>query len=123
MALERLGASLDHSRFSKPAEVNRYISTPEQLLALRLAHELDDLAHKNLYLHWSKHLVSGLLEEALSFAIDAKARNKGALFAWKLKQLRVSWQEQGKNPYRDLPAEKKINKSRPVGKQQSLFAD
>lgn len=123
MALERLGASLDKARFSRPVEVNKYISTPEQLLALRLAHELDDLAHKNLYLHWSKHLAGGLLEETLSFVIDAKARNKGALFAWKLKQLRQQWQEQGKNPYRDLPVEKKTKKKHLAGKQQSLFAD
>lgn len=123
MALERLGESLDKSRFVRPVEVNKYISTPEQLLALRLAHTLDDLEHKNLYLHWSKHLSSALLEEALSFAIDANARNKGALFAWKLKQLRQSWQEQGKNPYRCLPVSKESKKKQQLGKQQSLFAD
>lgn len=121
MALERLSASLDVKRYQRPVEVNKYVSTPEQLLALRLAASLDDREHKRLYLHWAKHLQAGLLEEALSFALDAHAQNKGALFAWKLKQLRQQWLAEGKNPQRKVV--KRTGKKKPltIGEQQGLF--
>ena len=43
MALERLSASLDVKRYQRPVEVNKYVSTPEQLLALRLAASLEEV--------------------------------------------------------------------------------
>ena len=101
MALEKLGAHLDTSRYLK-REVNRYVSTPEQLLALRLCRELNDEAHKTLYLHLCKHTRPELIEAALRFVSDANAHSKGKLFSWKIKQLRAQWRKEGKNPNRNL---------------------
>jgi hypothetical protein len=36
----------------------------------------------------AKTVHRSILEKALSFCVDSKANNKGALFMWKLKELR-----------------------------------
>ncbi len=65
-----------------------YISQEFQDYGYRLALELDDLKHKSLYIKLAKKENRGLLERALSFVSDSNAKNKGALFMWKLKQLK-----------------------------------
>lgn len=67
---------------------DKYISREFQTFGLYLAEALDDYKHKSLYIKLAKEVHRSLLEKALSFAIDSNAKNKGALFMWKLKELR-----------------------------------
>jgi hypothetical protein len=67
---------------------DKYISREFQSFGMHLAESLDDMKHKSLYIKLAKTVHRSLLEKALSFSIDSKATNKGALFMWKLKQLR-----------------------------------
>lgn len=71
---------------AKPRD--KYLTRDFQALGIRLSEELDDPSHKSLYIKLAKTVDAKLLEEALSFVADAQARNKAALFMWKLKQLR-----------------------------------
>jgi hypothetical protein len=54
----------------------------------RLAVELNDMKHKTLYLKLAKTVDRSLLETVRRFVIDSTADNKGALFMWKLKELK-----------------------------------
>lgn len=67
---------------------DKYVSREFQTFGLHLTETLDDYKHKSLYMKLAKTVHRSLLERALSFAIDSKAENKGALFMWKLKELR-----------------------------------
>lgn len=67
---------------------DKYISREFQSFGVRLAESLDDYKHKSLYIKLAKTTHRSILEKALSFCVDSKARNKGALFMWKLKLLK-----------------------------------
>ncbi|HZE87194.1 MAG TPA: hypothetical protein VE090_03215 [Methylomirabilota bacterium] len=67
---------------------DKYVSREFQTFGLHLTDALDDYKHKSLYMRLAKTVHRSVLEKALSFAIDSKADNKGALFMWKLKELR-----------------------------------
>ncbi len=67
---------------------DKYVSREFQTFALHLADSLDDYKHKSLYMKLAKTTHRALLEQALTFAIDSRATNKGALFMWKLKEIR-----------------------------------
>lgn len=67
---------------------DKYISREFQTFGIHLAETLDDYKHKSLYIKLAKTTPRALLEKALSFSIDSSADNKGALFMWKLKQLK-----------------------------------
>lgn len=67
---------------------DKYVSREFQTFGLHLAEALNDYKHKSLYIKLAKTVHRSLLEQALSFAIDSNANNKGALFMWKLKELR-----------------------------------
>lgn len=67
---------------------DKYVSREFQTFGLHLAEELDDYKHRSLYMKLSKTVHRSLLEKALSFVSDSNADNKGALFMWKLKELR-----------------------------------
>ena len=82
---ETLGTLFD--RF-EVKEDKGYISREFQDYGYRLAVELGDLKHKGLYMKLAKKEPRGLLDQARSFVIDSHARNKGALFMWKLKELK-----------------------------------
>jgi hypothetical protein len=70
-------------------EEDKYISREFQQYGYDLAEELDDLAHKALYIKLAKSTPRGLLESARSFVKDAQnARSKGKLFMWKLAELK-----------------------------------
>ncbi len=70
-------------------EEDKYISREFQKYGVELAQELGDLKHKALYIKLAKEESRGFLEKARSFVKDAyNAKNKGALFMWKLKQLK-----------------------------------
>lgn len=72
----------------EPKEDKKYITQEFQDFGYRLALELDDLEHKSLYIKMAKEENRQLLERSLSFVSDAQAKNKGALFMWKFKQLK-----------------------------------
>lgn len=67
---------------------DKYISREFQSFGMYLAQELDDYKHKSLYIKLAKTVHRSILEKALSFTSDSKAKNKGALFMWKLKEIR-----------------------------------
>jgi hypothetical protein len=67
---------------------DKYVSREFQTFGLHLTESLNDYKHKGLYMKLAKTVHRAILEKALSFAIDSTADNKGALFMWKLKELR-----------------------------------
>ena len=67
---------------------DKYISREFQTFGLHLAEELDDYKHKSLYIKLAKTVHRSVLERALRFVVDSRAHNKGALFMWKLHQLK-----------------------------------
>jgi hypothetical protein len=69
---------------------DKYVSREFQTYGLKLAEDLDDYKHRSLYMKLAKTVHRSILERALSFAIDSNAKNKGALFMWKLKEIRNS---------------------------------
>lgn len=69
-----------------------YITREFQDYAYRLAMELDDPKRVSMYNRLAKNTDRNLLEKARSFVKDAKARNKAAMFLWKLKQLKLETQ-------------------------------
>lgn len=66
----------------------KYVSREFQAYGLYIAQKLDDDAHKTLYIKLAKTVPRYLLDAALEFVMDARAKNKGALFMWKLKELK-----------------------------------
>lgn len=67
---------------------DKYISREFQSYAIYLAESLGDPKHKSLYMRLSKTVPRAILEKALSFVKDAKAKNKARLFMWKMKQIK-----------------------------------
>lgn len=67
---------------------DKYISREFQTFGLHIAEQLDDYKHRSLYIKLAKTVHRSILERALSFVVDSNAKNKGALFMWKLKELR-----------------------------------
>lgn len=74
---------------------DKYISREFQTYGIHLAEELDDYKHKALYIKLAKTTPRALLEKALTFACDSTATSKGALFMWKLKQLKEEAKKHG----------------------------
>jgi hypothetical protein len=72
---------------------DKYVSREFQTFGLHLADQLDDYKHRSLYIKLAKTVHRSILEQALSFAVDSNAKNKGALFMWKLTQLRKASKE------------------------------
>lgn len=76
---------------------DKYVSREFQSFGIYLADELDDYSHRGLYIKLSKTTHRSILEKALSFAIDSGAKKKGALFMWKLTQLKSNDKGLGMN--------------------------
>lgn len=66
---------------------DKYVSREFQTFAIHLSKKLQDERRKSLYMKLAKTCPRAILEEALRFVIDSNARNKAALFMWKLKEL------------------------------------
>lgn len=71
-----------------PVDKNKFVTREYQDYGYRLAAELGDLKHKSLYIKLAKTVDRGILDQCRRFALDSHADSKGALFMWKLKQLR-----------------------------------
>lgn len=67
---------------------DKYVSREFQAFGVYLAERLNDYKHTGLYIKLAKTVHRSILEKALSFAVDSKARNRAALFMWKLTELR-----------------------------------
>ncbi|OGH12087.1 MAG: hypothetical protein A2857_03120 [Candidatus Levybacteria bacterium RIFCSPHIGHO2_01_FULL_36_15] len=67
---------------------DKYISREFQSYGIYLCEQLNDYKHKSLYIKLAKTIHRFILDKALSYVKDSKAKNKGALFMWKLKQLK-----------------------------------
>jgi hypothetical protein len=67
---------------------DKYISREFQAYGIFLSETLEDYSHKALYIRLAKTVPRAILERALSFVKDSKARNKGRLFMWKVKEIR-----------------------------------
>ncbi len=66
---------------------DKYISREFQAYGIYLCEKLADDIHKALYIRLAKQHPRAVLEEALRFVVDSNARNKAALFMWKLKEM------------------------------------
>ncbi|KXK27455.1 MAG: hypothetical protein TR69_WS6001000332 [candidate division WS6 bacterium OLB20] len=79
---------LKHDFVARLQQKNPYISEEFQDYGLRLAHQLNDMEHKALYIRLAKDLPRAKLEAALSFAVDyPNTAKKGRVFMWKLYQM------------------------------------
>lgn len=67
---------------------DKYISREFQSYGIYLTETLNDYKHKALYMKLAKTVHRSILEKALSYVKDAKVEKPGALFMWKLKQLK-----------------------------------
>lgn len=73
----------------KPKDDGKYISREFQDYGYRLAVDLDDLAHKSLYIRLAKTVDRKVLEAARTFAVDAShAKSRARLFMWKMRELK-----------------------------------
>lgn len=73
---------------------DKYVSREFQTFGLQMAEQLDDYKHRSLYIKLAKTVNRSILERALSFVVDSNAKNRGALFMWKLKELRSNIKNQ-----------------------------
>ena len=67
---------------------DKYVSREFQAFGVYLAEKLGDYKHTGLYIKLAKTVHRSILEKTLSFVVDSTAKNKGALFMWKLKELK-----------------------------------
>lgn len=74
---------------------DKYISREFQSFGMYLADELNDYKHRSLYIKLAKTVHRSILEKALSFVSDSNAKNKGALFMWKLGQIKKEGEQNG----------------------------
>lgn len=68
---------------------DKYVSREFQSYGVYVAKKLADERHKSMYIKFAKNYPRAVLDEALRFVIDANARNRAALFMWKLKKLGI----------------------------------
>lgn len=66
---------------------DKYISREYQSFGVYLSQRLEDEKHKSMYIKFAKTIPRPVLEQALRFVIDSNARNKAALFMWKLREM------------------------------------
>lgn len=69
---------------------DKYISREFQSYGIYLAEQLDDYKHRGLYIKLAQTTHRSILEKAMSYVSDSSAKNKGALFMWKLQELKNS---------------------------------
>lgn len=83
--MKSLKQLFDEQEEKKP---NKYVTREYQDYGYRLAKELADEKHKALYIKLAKETDRSILEQVRRFVIDSNADNKGALFMWKLQELK-----------------------------------
>lgn len=93
--MQKIGQILKNFR---PTE-DKYISREFQSFGIYLSEELNDYKHRGLYIKLAKTIHRAILEKALSFVSDSNAKNKGALFMWKLSELRKNSNSQNQKQF------------------------
>ena len=68
-------------------EKPKYITKEFQDYGYRLAKALEDMRYTSLYIKMAKTYPREILQEALSFVMDARAKSKARMFMWKVKEL------------------------------------
>lgn len=71
-------------------DTDKYLSREFQKYGIYLAERLGDMRHKALYIKMAKMEDRKILDNALSFVLDANARSKPRLFMWKVQSLKKS---------------------------------
>lgn len=71
------------------SDEDKYLSREFQRYGVHLAETLGDHKHIPLYIKLAKNTPRQILDDALSFVLDANARSKARLFMWKVKQLKA----------------------------------
>lgn len=85
--------------YALDGDKQRRISREWQDYGYRLALELGDEKHKSLYFKLAKQEDRALLEEVRLFVKGAiKAKNRGALFMWKLRELKQKKHTKNETP-------------------------
>ena len=69
---------------------DKYLSREFQKYGIYLAERLADMKHKALYIKMAKEEDRRILDQALSFVLDANARSRAKLFMWKVQSLKKS---------------------------------
>ncbi len=72
----------------KIAASKRHPKNEFQAYAYKLAHDLNDLQHLQIYMRLAKNIDRVVMEKAYSFVSDSSSNDRGRLFLWKLKQIR-----------------------------------
>lgn len=67
---------------------DKYISREFQSYGIYLSEELADYRHRAIYIRLAKIVPRAILEKALNFVKDSRARSKAKLFMWKVARLR-----------------------------------
>lgn len=83
--MQKLQAIL--SKINLQDNEDKYLSREFQKYGLYLAEKLEDMTHKALYIKMAKTMDRKILDAALSFVLDAKAKSKAKLFMWKVHEL------------------------------------
>lgn len=83
--MKKIGSILD----KYDPKVDKHISREFQAYGIHLAESFDDMKHRGLYIKLAKTHDRNLLDKAYTFVVDSNAKNKGALFMWKLKELKA----------------------------------
>jgi len=90
--LKNIGDLLPKWQFDPDREKSKkYVKHEFQDYGIRLAHDLNDLGHKSLYIKLAKTTKREYLEKAYRFAIDypnTEGKNKGKLFMWAFGKIR-----------------------------------
>ncbi|MCL4390198.1 MAG: hypothetical protein M1484_02110 [Patescibacteria group bacterium] len=68
---------------------DKFLSREFQKYGIYLAERLGDMVHKPLYIKMAKEIDRKILDQALSFVLDANARSKARLFMWKVTQIKA----------------------------------
>ncbi len=77
---------------------DKYLSREFQKYGIYLAERLGDMEHKALYIKMAKEIDRRILDQALSFVLDANARSKARLFMWKVQQFKIQDKPISKKP-------------------------
>jgi len=86
----------------------KYVTREFQDYGYRIAAELNDLKRKSLYIKLAKTEDRNMLEEAFAFAKHYnRAKSKGGIFMWKLKELRAERDDRQKKLRERLKEEQK----------------
>lgn len=67
---------------------DKYISREFQSYGIYLAEELGEYKRRAMYIRLAKTVPRAILEKALNFVKDSRARSKARLFMWKVGKLR-----------------------------------